>query len=548
VFPAQAGNTLKPTNRQTMRASQTLWRPMRVPIFRHLLLANVVSDVGTFAQSVGAAWLMLSSGAGPLSVALIQTASSLPFFLLALPAGAIGDIVDRRKLILITESWMAGTAVVLAALTLAGRMSPGVLLALTFAVAAGDAIEAPSWRAILPELVPQEDLPAASALNGIEFNLARAVGPATAGALIAIAGVGSAFAVNAVSFVGVIAVIARWKRPRRTRTGPVEHLRGATVAALRYVRYSPAIRGLILRAGVVMLFASAVLALLPTIAHQESKSPLAYGLLLGCFGSGAIVGALLMQRARARWSTEIVASAALVGLGAAMAGAGAAHGLLALAGLMLAAGGCWIVFISLVSASVQILAPEWVRARVLAVYLLVFQGGMAAGSALWGAAGQRGGVHAALAWAGLGTLASATLGLIWRLPEGPIDVSPWEHWPAPAFGAVAPALTDGPVLVTVEYAVDPPQEAAFLATMQEYQRTRRRDGASRWGIFQDSEVPDRFVETFLVRSWAEHLRQHARLTQADREIEARVQSLTRGTPVVRHLIYARPREGTPSPL
>ncbi len=532
-----------------MRASQTLWRPLRVPVFRHLLVANVVSDVGTFAQSVGAAWLMLSSGAGPLAVALIQTASSLPFFLLALPAGAIGDIVDRRKLILITESWMAGAAVVLAALTLAGRMSPGVLLALTFAIAAGDAVEAPSWRAVLPELVPQEDLAAASALNGIEFNLARAVGPAAAGALIAIAGVGSAFAVNAISFAGVIAVIARWQRPQRPRPAPVEHLRGATVAALRYVRYSPAIRGLILRAGVVMLFASAILALLPIIARQESRTPLGYGLLLGCFGSGAIAGALLMQPARARWSTETVASAAVVGLGTAMAAAGAAHGLLALAGLMLVAGGCWIVFISLVSASVQILAPEWVRARVLAVYLLVFQGGMAAGSALWGAAGQRGSVGAALAWAGLGTLASAALGLIWRLPEGVIDVSRWDHWPAPAFGAAAaPALADGPVLVTVEYEVAPPQAAAFLATMQEYQRTRRRDGASRWGIFQDSEAADRFVETFLVHSWAEHLRQHARLTQADRDIEARVHGLTRRAPVVRHLIYARPREGPTSNL
>jgi len=529
-----------------MPASQTLWRPLRVPIFRHLLMANVLSDVGAFMQSVGAAWLMVSFGAGPFSVALIQTASSLPFFLLALFAGAIGDIVDRRKLILITESWMVSATVVLAALTLAGRMSPWLLLGLTFAVAAGDAIEAPSWRALLPDLVSREELPAASALNGIEFNLARAVGPAAAGALIAVAGVGPAFVVNAVSFVGVIVVVARWKRPRRPRSVPVEHLRGATVAALRYVRYSPGIRGLVLRAGVVMLFGSAILALLPTIAHQESKSPLGYGLLLGCFGAGAIAGALLMQPARARWSTEAVASAAVVGLGAAMLGAGAAHGLLVLAALMLAAGGCWIVFISLISASVQLLAPDWVRARALAVYLLVFQGGMAAGSALWGAVGARSSVGTALVSAGLGTLATAALGLAWRLPEGPVDVSPWNHWPALS-PADAPALTEGPVLVTVEYVVEPAQAAAFLVAMQEYQRMRRRDGASQWGIFQDTDAADHFVETFLVRSWAEHLRQHARQTQADRELEARVHALTRGAPTVRHLIYAPPREGPAPP-
>src|SRR5271163_4252972 len=221
--------------------SSSLWRPLRVSTFRNLLIADVVSDIGTFMQNVGAAWLMVSLGAGPIYVALTQTASSLPYFVLALPAGSAGDIVDRRKLILFTETWMMSVALLLVVLTIAGLMSPWLLLVLTFALSAGDAFEAPTWRAILPELVPKEDLAPASALNGIEFNLARAVGPALAGVVIAAAGVAAAFVANFVSFFGVILVVLKWKRPIRQQTSPPETLSGATVDAIRYVRHSPAI-------------------------------------------------------------------------------------------------------------------------------------------------------------------------------------------------------------------------------------------------------------------------------------------------------------------
>src|SRR5580704_5985917 len=208
--------------------SASLWRPLRSSTFRNLLIANVVSDVGTFMQSVGAAWLMVSLNAGPLYVALTQTASALPFFVFALPAGAIGDIVDRRKLILSTELWMVTVAIVLAVTTIAGLMTPVLLLGLTFALSAGDAIETPTWRAVLPEIVRKDDLASASALNGIEFNFARAVGPALAGVIIAVAGVGAAFTLNAVSFFGVIVLVARWRRPVRRRTAPAETVAGAT--------------------------------------------------------------------------------------------------------------------------------------------------------------------------------------------------------------------------------------------------------------------------------------------------------------------------------
>jgi MFS family permease len=291
-------------------------RPLHLPLFRNLLIADFVSDIGTFVQAVAAEWLMVSSGAGPMYVALIQTASSLRFFLLALPAGALGDIVDRRKLILWTELWMLGVATLLAAATIAGSMSPCLLLLLTFALSAGDAIEAPAWRTILPYAVEREDLGEATALSGIEFNLARAIGPGLGGLLVAVAGVGAVFSVNAIVFLIPIAVILRWRSPSPRRTTPTERLGGATAAAIRYVRYSPPVRTLLIRTGSVTFCASALLALLPSVAAQSGRRAVGFGVLLGLFGGGAVVGALLMQAARARMCNETLVSVSTLLLGA----------------------------------------------------------------------------------------------------------------------------------------------------------------------------------------------------------------------------------------
>jgi MFS family permease len=525
--------------------SASVWRPLRTPIFRQLLVADVVSDIGTFMQSVGSAWLMLSLGAGPLFVALTQTASTLPFFLLALPAGSIGDIADRRKLILYTESWMVGVATVLAATTIAGVITPWLLLLLTFALSAGDAIEAPSWRAVLPELVHKEDLAAASALNAIEFNIARAIGPALAGGLIAIAGVGAAFVVNVISFAGVIVAVARWKRPIRQRTTPAETLEGATIAALRYLRNEPVARSVMLRAGAVMFCASGLFALLPTVAHAISTSATGYGVLLGGFGAGAVAGAVVMQRARTRWSSEAIVSVAVGILGILIATTAAIHNLPILMLILFASGGAWITFISLTNALAQLLAPDWVRARVLAMFMLVTQGGLAAGSVLWGTVGSRVSVEAALLSAGLATLTTTVLGLVLRLPDQTADLTSWNHWRMPVIvESAAPNSDEGPVLVTVEYKVQPEHQKGFLSAIHRYGRVRRRDGASRWGIFRDVERADVFVESFLVNSWAEHLRQHDRLTRADSNVEQAVHSHTHGEPIVRHFIYAKDGNGT----
>jgi MFS family permease len=357
-------------------SSASLWRPLRSSIFRNLLLADVISDIGTFMQSVGAAWLMVSLNAGPMYVALTQTASALPFFILALPAGAIGDIVDRRKVILFTEIWMVVVAVMLAVMTITGTMSPVLLLILTFALSAGDAFETPTWRAVLPELVQKEDLPAASALNGIEFNFARAVGPALAVFVIAFVGIGAAFLLNTLSFFGVILVVARWKRPAVKRATPPETVTGATVAAIRYVRYSPAVR--------IVL------------------------------------------------SADVIVSAGIAIFGLTTIRAGALGALSPLGALMLIGGAAWISFISLFNVQVLNQTPDWVRARVLAVSMLVFQGAVAAGSATWGAVAAGVGLGTALLWAGIGTILSTVLGLFLRLPDMGIDLTPWNHWRVPS--------------------------------------------------------------------------------------------------------------------
>ena len=521
-------------------AGNSPWSPLRIRIFRHLLIANLASDVGTFMQSVGAAWLMTSLSSSPLYVALIQTASALPFFLIALPAGAVGDIFDRRRLILVTEGWMFTVACVLTAATFAGLMTPWLLLVLTLALSLGDALEAPTWRAIFPDLVNKEDLSPALALNGIEFNLARAVGPGLGGLIVAVAGAGIAFLLNALSFFGVIFVIAGWKRPARKSRLPVETLTGAGFAGIRYIRYSPGIRTLLLRSACVIFFASSFWALLPAIARELSPSPLGYGFLLGFFGAGAVLGAIVLQHARKELSAENLLSTATALFGAIVFSTATLHNLIVLCLLMLFGGAAWTVFMSLFNTTVQNLAPDWVRARVLAAYIFVFQGSVAGGSTLWGFAAAHTNTRLALLIASIGIAGTLLLRLPFRLPNASIDLSTWSHWGKPSmFEELAPGL--GPVLVTVRYVIDPAKAPEFLGEIYKYERIRRRDGATRWGIFYDTEAPNVYLESFLVDSWAEHQRQHERFTVADRELEQLVLKYTLEPTQVRHYIHAERR-------
>jgi hypothetical protein len=299
-------------------------------------------------------------------------------------------------------------------------------------------------------------------------------------------------------------------------------------------------RDVMLRSGIVMFFASAPCALLPSIAQAVSGSAVGYGVLLGCFGVGAVGGALVMQSARARASNEVIMSTAVVIVGCTIVAMARVHNLPGLMAVMLVSGGAWIAFIALANALVQTMAPDWVRARVLAIFMLTTQGGLAAGSAVWGTLALRASIDIALVWAGVGTIATTALALWMRLPDGATDVSPWNHWRMPAIVQdVVPELEEGPVLVTIEYRVDAGHADAFMQVMQRYERVRRRDGASRWGLYRDLEEADVYLETFIVVSWAEHLRQHERLTRGDNDIEQLVLSHARDEPIVRHLIHAQ---------
>jgi MFS family permease len=509
-----------------------------VPMFRNLLIADLVSDIGTFMQGVGAAWLMVSQGAGPLLVALTQTASALPFFLLALPAGALGDIFDRRKLIVATEVWMFLVAAALAALTLLHWITPWMLLFLTLALSIGDALEAPTWRAFLPEVVPKEDLLPAIVLNGIEFNLARAIGPALGGFLIAVAGVATAFTLNALSFLVVLWVIARWKRPPRQSSLPRETLSGATRAAIRYTRNAPEMLTVLGRIAVIMFFASAFWALLPTVAHDLRGSATLYGLLLAVFGLGAVLGAMVLQRARLFFSADAMLATGTTVFAGALWATAAFKWIVPLCVAIAFGGAAWTAVMSLMSTVMQSLAPDWVRARALAVFMLVYMGSWAAGSAFWGYVAGHRGTHFSFVIAAIGTAASPLLILISRLPDTAADLGAWDHWRKPMLvGEVEP--DQGPVLVTVEYEIEAKDSDEFLAVLEEFSRVRRRDGASRWGVYYDTAHPTRYLETFIVESWAEHLRQHTRLTHADSDVEERLHRFEAQPNIVRHFIYAR---------
>lgn len=521
---------------------RSAFRPLRHPVFRALWIANVTSNLGTWMQSVGASWLMTSLSSSTAEVALVQAATSLPMFLLALPAGAVADVVDRRRLLLVSQSWMALAATGLGLLTAAGRMTPGLLLFFTFLLGLGAALTAPAWQAIVPELVPREDLPAAVSLGSVGFNIARAAGPALGGLIVAAAGPAATFLLNAASFLAVIAVLARWRRPVEEPMLPGERVLGAMRTGVRYVRHAPEVRAVILRGSTFVFCGSALWALLPVVARVElQRGPTGYGLLLAALGIGAVAGAFALPRLNRRGSTDLVVAVATLVFAGSTAALGTVRSFPLLLFAMLLAGGAWLSLLSSLNVAVQTLVPGWVRGRALSVYMLIFFGGLALGSALWGAVGSRFGVRAALLAAAAGMVVglAATARVHLRSGEG-LNLAPSRQWPAPIV-AHDPEPEHGPVLVTVEYRVDAARAAEFAVAMSGVRRIRLRDGAMEWGLFVDAAEAGRYVEVFLVKSWIEHLRQHERVTWADRDVEERARAFHVGAepPLVQHLIAER---------
>jgi MFS family permease len=503
-------------------STQSPWSPLRIRLFRGLWIATLVSNIGTWMHDVGAGWLMTSLSSSPSIVALVAAASTFPVMLLALPAGAIADILDRRRLLIAAQVYFLVVIGALALLTALGIITPRLLLGFTFAVGVGTALTMPAWSAIVPELVPADELPSAIALNSIGINISRAIGPAIAGVLVAAVGPWLVFALDASSCLGVLAVLLRWRREPRKSSLPAERFFSAIRVGLRFIMHTRALQAVLIRGAAFFIFASATWSLFPLVVRRElGRGPEVYGLLLTCIGIGAVAGAMLLPRLRERVSrnTLVAGASALYALAALALAYLQNLGLLAVA--MLATGVAWIAILAGLQISAQLTLPDWVRARGLAAFVVVFMGGMALGSVLWGQVATRIGIPAALTAAATGMVIA--IGLTWkfRLVGGHApNFTPAMDWPAPLI-AETPEPDSGPVMVTIEYRVDPATRAEFVAAMRDVREMRRRNGAFFWALFHDSADPARYLESFMDESWTEHLRQHERVSVADREIQRR---------------------------
>jgi len=506
------------------------WSPLASRPFLWLWLATVASNMGTWMHDVGAGWLMTTLSPSPVMVALVQAATTLPVFLLALPAGAIADLTDRRRLLIAASAAMAVVA--------AGAMTAPLLLAGTFLLGAGAAFVAPAWQAIVPALVPRGDLPAAVALNGLGVNVSRAIGPALAGVLIVALGLWAPFLANTVSFLGILAVLALWQGEARPETRlPAEGVAVALVGGVRYARHSADLKRTIARAVAFFVFASAYGAMLPLVARTVlGGGSTLYGLLMGCVGAGAVAGALGMPWLRRRHGPDALVFGGTLATAAAMAAFGLAAAIAAVA-----AGAGWITVFASLQVSAQAALPHWIRARGLSLYLMGFFGAMAGGATLWGFVAQAAGVAAALLIAAAGLVVAA--GLTRRIAlvsgDGSEHVSS-QHWPAPP--VLPPEEGErGPVMIAVAYRVPAANRAAFLAAAGRLGEARRRDGAYEWHLFEDAHSPGLIEERILVARWVDHLRQHDRVREADRALQAELAALcdpAAGPPAVRHLVAA----------
>ena len=520
------------------------WAPFRHRTFAVIWTATVVSNIGGWMYTVASGWLMTSLDPDPFIVSMVQVANSLPMFLFAIPAGALADIVDRRRLLIFGESAIMIASTAFAALVWLHLITPVTLLVFSFIVTVGSAVTAPAWQAVVPQLVPKPDLPAAVAANSVGINVSRAVGPAIGGLLVGTMGIAAPFWINGFSNLGVIVALVRWHLPKKSGAPlPPERFGNAMRTGLRHARYNPNLSATLIRAAAFFVFASAYWALLPLVArNQIVGGPALYGILLGIIGASAVGGAFVLRWLRGKLGADRLVSIATLASAVATALFALAHNSAIAVLASLFAGASWIAAVSSLNVSAQTALPEWVRGRGLAVYVTVMFGALTIGSAIWGELAAVLGLTTALLIAGAGAVIAIPLTRAWKLQTGAADdLSPSMHWPAPiTSGEIEPDR--GPVLVTIEYQIDPQNREPFLNALTRGARERRRDGAYDWGIFEDPAKEGRFIETFLTDSWLDHLRQHQRVTKADRIVEQAVRRFQVGDgPKTTHLIGAQPR-------
>jgi MFS family permease len=516
--------------------------PFRYPTFAVLWGATVVSNIGTWMQNAAAGWLMTSLDSDPFIVSLVQVSTSLPMFLFALAGGALADIVDRRRLLIVIQITVAILVAGFGALVWLGHVTPLILLSFSFLAGTAAALIAPAWMSIVPQLVPRAYLQPAVALNGVGLNVSRAVGPALAGLIIVGWGVAAPFWLNAVSTLGVIAALIWWRPPAEIGAThlPAERFGRAIRAGLRHARYNPHLRATLIRVAGFFIFASAYWALLPLVARDQiGGDPKLYGLLLGAIGAGAVAGAFTLPLVQRRFGADMPAWAGTVGTAIAMVLFGLARQPAVALGASVMAGVSWIAVLSSFNVSAQVALPGWVRGRGLSIFSTVMFGGMTLGSAIWGKVAALTSLPVAHFIAAAGALCAMPLLWRWKLQTGAgVDFTPSMHWPQPVLSRDIEA-DRGPVLVTIEYRVDPAERVVFVDAVMLLSHERRRNGAFEWGLYEDAAEVGRFVENFLLDSWIDHLRQHERVTQSDR---ARQEAVSRfqaeGWPKVTHLIAA----------
>jgi MFS family permease len=519
------------------------WSPFRHATFTVLWTATVVANIGTWMYNAASGWLMTGLNPDPLMVSMVQVATTLPMFLFALPAGALADIVDKRRFLILAEGATTAASAIFAGLVWLDLVTPGNLLLFTFLIGAGGALTAPAWQSIVPQLVPKQDLHPAVAANSVGINISRAVGPALGGVITAGLGIAAPFWLNAFSNLGIIGALLWWRSPQKgTRHLPVERFSSAIRMGFRHTRSNPHLRATLIRGVAFFLFASAYWALLPLVArNQIAGGPDLYGFLLGAIGAGAVVGAFALPWLKAKLGPDRLVAAGTLGTAISVVLFGLARDSTTALSASIVAGASWIAVLSSLNVSAQLALPEWVRGRGLAMFVTAFFGAITLGSAIWGQIAGMAGLPAAHFLAAAGALAAIPLTWRWKLQTGAgVDLTPSMHWPTPVVTHEV-EQDRGPVLVTVDYRIDPQERKSFLAALEKLGHERRRDGAYAWGVFEDAAVEGRMVETFLVESWLEHLRQHERVTNADRVLQDAVLRFhTKGTPKVTHLIASEP--------
>jgi MFS family permease len=507
-MPSAIGSEVTQTQEHVDGARPSVWAPLRNRVYRNLFIASFASNIGTWMQSVAAQWFLVEKHSSDVIVALVQTASLGPTLLLGLFAGVLADLFDRRRLLIFLQSYAVVVALALAVLTYLGRLGPTSLLMFTVAIGCASALAGPDWQAIQPEVVPREQIPAVSMLGSVSSNASRAIGPAIGGIVVAFAGPAAVFAINAVSFAGIIVALLAWKRPRQIAPLERERFGQAIITGLGYVANGPIFRRILSRTALFLFPASALLALLPVAAARTwHLGAGGYGVALGAIGFGAVVAAMVTDSVRRRVSDNVL-----------LAASAAAYGLAPLAvvwlpfaaaiPVLILSGMAWLITLATLNAAAQLTLPRWVRARALSVYLLVSTGSQAIGAYIWGALATWAGLDVALLYsaAALGAVALSVIVLPLRPSTGKLNVDVSTAWATPML-MFEPAPNDGPVLVAVSYRVPEENRENFIEAMSRLRRSRLRTGGHSWRLYHSVRQPDVLLERFTVESWSEFERQ-----------------------------------------